>query len=254
MRIRFFGSLSLSVSLLLSSAGCGKTAVVRAPTRVVAEEPARPATLVARAAADEKETPVQAKDAPGDPEPAAFQFPKDRAGELLVKELAPSAVRPLPESPAKPRRGKVMAQLESPELPLPPTLAGHAALPPDRPRKPLLPRLVTPEALFGLALEVGLPQPKPLPVGERTKEFGPDVKTPAPLPILGQPVPDRASLADATGDASAAAAVSAAMPARSQTLPFQRLAVPDPFENYRPLRLPVPAEPTDPVTGPPRTP
>jgi len=251
---RFSSSLLLSVSLL-PSVGCGKTAVVRAPTRVVAEEPARPAALVARAAADEKETPTQAKEAPGDPEPVVFSFPKDRAGELLGKELAPSVLRPLPESPAKPRRGKVLTQLESPELPLPPTLVGgHAALPPDRPRKPLLPRLVTPEALLGLALEVGLPQPKPLPVGERTKEFGPDVKTPAPLSVLGQPVPDRASLADATGDASAAAAISAPMPARGQTVPFQRLAVPDPFENYRPLRLPVPAEPTDPVTGPPRTP
>ncbi len=254
MRIRvqpwFVG---LCGALLLASVGCGKNSVVRAPTSVVAEEAERAPLLVARATGEEEEQPARPKDTKAEPEPSTFAFPADRGGELLSKQLTPSATRPLTEPAAQPRRVRIAAYLEAPELPLPPSLAIHS-VPPERARKPLMPRLVTPEALVSLALELALPQAQPLAVGERTKEPGADVNKPAPLPILGQQLPDRASLADATSEASGTAVISATMPVRQQTVPFQRLAVPDPYENYRPLRLPVPAEATDPVTGSPRTP
>jgi hypothetical protein len=235
--------------LLLAVAGCGKARMVRAPTSVGPEDPEQPVVRVARAS-PEAEPPSRSTDPPAQPE--AFTFPADRGGELLSKELTPA--RPLPEPAAKPRRFKVSPSLEAPELPLPPSLAGHAAPPPERPRKPPLPRLITPEAMTGLTLEVALPKAQPMPVGVRAKEVGPDVNKPAPLPILGQQVPDRASLADATTEASAAAMLQATMPVRQRAVPFLRLTIPDPFENYRPLRLPLLPESTQPVTASPRTP
>jgi hypothetical protein len=246
--------IAWSVGLCALSTGCGKTGVVRAPTRVVAEETVRPSVLVAHVGTEEQEVAGQAKaETPTAAAPEAFHFPADRGGELLSKQLTVTASRPLPDAEAQPRRVKIPARIESPELPLLPSLSAHVPLP-ERARKPLLPRMVTPETLVALALELALPDMQPMVVGERTKQPGADVNKPAPLPILGQPVPDRASLADATGDASGSAVIAATMPIRSRPVPFQRLSVPDPFENYRPLRLALPEEATEPVAGSPRTP
>ncbi len=255
MLTRLSSFLLLSGSLLLVSGGCGRASVVRAPTRVVEEEPEHPTVVVTRARSDEEDTPGQRKDAPAPAETVAFSFPADRGGELLRKELTPAATRPLAEPAPKPRRRKVPAHLESPELPLPPSLADPASPFREAPaRTTIVPRLVMPEALFDLALEVALPQAVPMPGGARTKEVGVDVNKPAPLPVLGQPVPDRASLGDATADASRAADGAAPMPVRRQPVPFLRLGLPDPFENYRPLRVAIPPESTDPVTASPRVP
>jgi hypothetical protein len=229
--------------------------VIRAPTRVVEEDPEQTGHLVVRTSPAEEEPAAGAKEAAAPADTVAFQFPSDRGGELLSKELTSPATRPLAEPVTKQRRGKVPAYLESPDLPLPPSVADRAMPFRETPaRKPILPRLVTPEPLFDQALQVALPQAVPMPGGARTREAGMDINKPAPLPILGQPVPDRASLADATADASAAAVVAAPMPVRRLNVPFLRLALPDPFENYRPLRLPLPPESTDPVTASPRVP
>jgi hypothetical protein len=91
-------------------------------------------------------------------------------------------------------------------------------------------------------------------VGDKVKEPSVDVSLPAPLPILGRPVPDRAPLGDATLDASAAAALAAPLPRRTTPAPFLKMDAPDPYENRRPLRLPVPDEPGTPVTGSPAPP
>ena len=254
MRTRSTSILLLCGSLLLLSAGCRKTGLVRAPTRVVAEEPEQPVvSKLVRAGSEEQEPAAPPKDLPPPTEAVAFHFPADRGGELLSHELTPT--RPLPEPTVEPHRLRGPAQLDAPELPLPPSFVGHAAVPPERARAPLLPRrLTTLETPVSLALEAALPEAQPLAVGDRTKEPGANVNKPAPLPILGQPVPDRASLADATGDASGAAIVAATMPIRQRPVAFQRLGVPDPFENYRPLRLALPAEATDPVAASPRLP
>jgi hypothetical protein len=158
----------------------------------------------------------------------------------------------LPEQPFRQHRAPVPKHLEDPELPLTPI----ASVPPtmrEPGRKSVLPRLVTAEALSGL-LEVALPQAQPMVVGDRVRQPGADVNRPPPLPILGRPLPDRASLNDATTDASAAAVVGATMPARVKVVLFQRQALPDPYENRRPLRLPLPDERSTPVTASPRPP
>jgi hypothetical protein len=185
-------------------------------------------------------------------EPTEFRFPNDVAGKLLSKQLTPDVTKPLPESPLRQRRAPAPKHLEDPELPLTPV----ASVPPTMPEpghKPVLPRLVTAEALSGL-LEVALPQAQPMVVGDRVRQPSADVNQPPHLPILARPLPDRASLNDATTDASAAAVVGATIPTRVIVVPFQRQALPDPYENRRPLRLPVPDESATPVTASPRPP
>ena len=93
-----------------------------------------------------------------------------------------------------------------------------------------------------------------MPVTERTKVPGVDVKIPAPLPLLGQQVPDRAPTADATVEASAAAVLAGVMPYRKTGIPFERMGLPSLNDNYRPLRTPLPPESTQPVTSSPRPP
>jgi len=218
---------------------------------VIAEE-LEPPTRVVRGQPPEKPEPPPPKEPA--PAPPSFPFPDDPAGQLLSRHLTPSPRQPLPEPPSQQRRPRAPAQLETPESPLPPSQAGRLPLPLDLMRRPLHPRLVTPDVLFSAGMEVAMPAAISMPSGERTRMVGVDVNLPAPLPRLGQPVPDRASLADATGEASGAAVVSATMPIRRLPIAFQRLGIPDPFEFRQPLRLPLPPEGTNPIAGPPRLP
>jgi hypothetical protein len=123
-------------------------------------------------------------------------------------------------------------------------------LPPTRGNKPLQPRLVLPETLG--AVDPGRPPAPRLPAGERVRAPSPDVNQPVPLPILGQPLSDRAPVEDVTSEASSAAAVAAPPPRRTQPTPFVRNNLPDPFEFRRPV---VPAkggeeQPTPPAASP----
>jgi hypothetical protein len=82
-----------------------------------------------------------------------------------------------------------------------------------------------------------------------------DVNLLPPLPLLANPGSDRASLEDPTADDSLKSALSAAPPIRSNPAPFQRLNLPDPFENAQTIRLraQLPEE-QSPATGPVRPP
>ena len=64
-----------------------------------------------------------------------------------------------------------------------------------------------------------------------------DVNKPPPLPILGRPTNDRASLADATMEASVAAALAGPIPLRQKAVPFVPINLPDPFELQQLIRL-----------------
>jgi len=129
-----------------------------------------------------------------------------------------------------------------------------------------------------LALYTGLPpqppvapntkaRPRSAPEGQPPVAQGPmptkpviqlpaaDVNKPLPIPILGQPKQDRASLDDATLEVSQAAALTRVRPRRTGRVPFTPVNVPDPFENQRSggLRNP-PAESDQPPAVPVRTP
>jgi hypothetical protein len=123
-----------------------------------------------------------------------------------------------------------------------------------RQRPALVPRLVSEETLDAPRESVALPEVRPLPAGERLHVASVDVNELPPLPILASPVLDRASLDDATVEASTAAALSAPLPPRAGPAPFVRLAIPDPYENRRPLTGALPGETTEPVTATPQTP
>jgi hypothetical protein len=118
----------------------------------------------------------------------------------------------------------------------------------------LRPRLVSEEELAVPRERLALPADTTLPALDRAREPSPDVNVPVALPILAQPVPDRASLDDPTGDGSTAAALAATLPQRVIPAPFLRLTLPDPFEFRRPLTLAAPVETADPRTSTPQTP
>jgi hypothetical protein len=109
-------------------------------------------------------------------------------------------------------------------------------------RSPVRPELVQPEALEESFLEPEVPRRPSFVTGKRTSVPSEDVALPPPLPLLAQRVPDRVSLEDATMEVSTRAALSAALPVRSMPAPYQRVTVPDPYENRIPLTLNVPAE------------
>jgi hypothetical protein len=130
-------------------------------------------------------------------------------------------------------------------LPTPPLAMPH--LPSAKGNNPLLPRLVPPETLAGSPLEPRVPDKPTLPAGERVRVPSVDVNRPVPLPLLGQPLSDRAVVEDVTGEASSAATVATPVPQRTQPTPFVRNNLPDPFE----LRRPVETRPPDEVVSPP---
>jgi len=83
-----------------------------------------------------------------------------------------------------------------------------------------------------------LPKAPALPKGERFRLPSVDANQLPPLPLLTpRSVSDRASLEDPTAEVSANAALSAILPQRTRPVPFQRLTIPDPFENRRPVQV-----------------
>lgn len=87
----------------------------------------------------------------------------------------------------------------------------------------------------------------------RIRAPSPDVNQPLPLPILAQPISDRASLDDPTRDASIAAATSARIPPRTRKAPFIKGTLPDPYDHRR-MDVPAPEESMDFPLGSPQAP
>jgi hypothetical protein len=93
--------------------------------------------------------------------------------------------------------------------------------------------------LIGHKSDPLVPEVQLLHAGDRIRLPSVDVNKPIPLPILAQPVTNRAPLDDATADASLAAALAATPPGRASPAPFLKLNLPDPFENrLRPAAVP----------------
>jgi hypothetical protein len=240
--------LILALACLVSLvAGCGRSRTVAndepAPGDAQAVEP------VARGQAPKEGKDDEPTDKPG------FRFPEDRGGVLLQKVLTPEVPRStLQERVTAPRRTPTPPSLESPTLPLPPAVPIESRLPVGARKDTLQPRLTIEETLGGGHAPV-LPQTTTFSTSDRVRISSVDVNQPPPLPILAQPVPDRASLDDATGDASAAAVLSGTMPERANPVPFQKLTIPDPFENRLPVQLKeIPAEDPQPVVASPKPP
>ena len=227
--------------LLLVLAGCSRSVVVAVPESTTqAEEPAP--LVLARGQSDEADEVV------------APLFPDDAGGRLLAKMLpprAPDGLR-LPR-PDDPRPLGASIRMNPPDLPLPPSQAAMPHLPALVRTSPLRPKLVLEEALGGWTESLVLPQRQSLPDAGRVRNPSVDVNQPIPLPILTQPVPDRASLDDPTADASTAAALAAPLPMRTTPAPFLKLSLPDPYDHRR-GEVPSPAESREFPLSSPRTP
>jgi hypothetical protein len=185
-----------------------------------------------------------------------FAFPRDSGGALLAKLLPPDTAGAAGDRTTRPVPRPAPRSLEVKSEPLVPLRAAGLVptLPPPVKKQTLLPRLVTAEGLTEASERVMLPEETLLPAVDRARVPSPDVNEPLALPILAQSVPDRAPLEDPTGDASTAAALTAALPQRVIPAPFLRLAIPEPFEFRRPLTLVVGGETADPHTSTPQTP
>jgi len=187
-----------------------------------------------------------------DPQETGFRFSDDHAGKLLAKVLPPSGARPTSERATDPRPYLGAAQVESPSLPLPQTGNGIPRVALADHREPR-PHLVMEEVFVAAHAEALLPAVVVLEAAERVRVPSVDVNKPTPLPILAKPSSDRAPVEDVTGEASSAAVVSGAPPARTKPVPFLKLTLPDPFENRRPVAPPVTPSEEVPNT-PPRLP
>jgi hypothetical protein len=128
------------------------------------------------------------------------------------------------------------------------------APPPKADRVALRPTLVTEELPPTPLAAVSVPEPVRMATTQGARADSIDVHQLPPLPVLAQSVQERATLDDVTADVSTVMVLSARMPLRLAPAPFVRLAIPDPFENRRPLTLLVPPEPGSPLTGSPQVP
>ena len=99
-----------------------------------------------------------------------------------------------------------------------------------------------------------LPALPSLPDGGRVRIPSVDANQPISLPILAQPVSDRAPLDDPTADASATAALAAPIPSRTTKAPFLKRTLPDPYDHRRSRTTAAPEEQTEPPLGTPQTP
>jgi hypothetical protein len=152
-----------------------------------------------------------------------------------------------------PQRWPGVRAVEQPQLPI----AAYTGLPPQPPvvqsARPALPR--TPPETQPPIAQGPMPKPIEMPTKPVIQLPAADVEAPLPIPIVGQPKQDRASLDDTTLEASQAAALVRVRPRRPAPVPFTPLNLPDPFENQRQggLRNP-PAEGEQPPAVPIRTP
>jgi hypothetical protein len=229
--------------VVISLAGCSRsTTIVEHGSRT---EESRPA-LVSRGQEPSEETQA---------EKASCAFPQDAGGILLAKLLAPAETEGIPTRETVQRRVKQQTgNLDLPPLPLPMSPAAHLPMVPTKqPPISIQPRLVVEETLDSWPTPV-LPEMQLRPSGPRLKGASVESKEPAPLPILAQPVTERAPLDDATGEASTQAALAAPPPARTAKAPFLKLSVPDPFEFRKPVSAETNEEQPEPPLASPRLP
>jgi len=167
-----------------------------------------------------------------------FRLPADQGGALLSKVLPPakhSAVLRNPSSQGP--RFPPPPSFDGPPLPLPPTVVTlpRLMLPPSGSTPK--PQVIHEESLSQTPGDPLVPRRPSFYSGKRAREYSVDARLPPPLPLLAQPVPDRASLDDATLEVSTAAALAAPLPRRTAPAPYNRVTVPDPYEHRLPLLL-----------------
>ncbi len=221
--------------IALALSGCGKSSVGAGPRGQPADENSADRAVL-KQTDDEKSAPEVNEE---------FMFPPDKEGRLLAEVLRPSEKQlgPLAPRTLKPRGFSASPSLEKPQLPLAPSAVGMPRPAVAQMGIPVRPRLLPEEPPFARH-QVVLVQPEPIKLlaGARVRWPSPDVNQPIPLPILAQPIPDRVPLDDPTVAVSHSAALAETFPGRTDSAPFLRLTLPDPFEHRNVIRLRKPLE------------
>jgi hypothetical protein len=238
--LRRFFALTITGLVAVGIAGCARRSVAVDPG--AGEGRLKPGSSVAQ------------DDKPGSAE--RFQFSPDKGGKLLDETLRPPQKLADETGTPQPKRLKAPPAVEQPAVAL-----TMPALPMARPALlpkalPLRPHVLAEEApLTGYRSDPAPVTIQRLPAGALVRVSSADVNLPPPLPILASPGIDRAPLDDPTAEDSLKSALAAVPPIRSNPAPFQRLNLPDPFENAQTVRLrALPPEEQSPATGPVRPP
>jgi hypothetical protein len=164
-----------------------------------------------------------------DPKTDSFKFTDDRGGKLLAQILPPSALPGRERCEQQVTRGP--AGIERPTLPSPTFSMTVPRLPVNPSKREQQPGPVAEEV--PLSQYRSTPQVPKIPTfftADKVRVSSADVNQPVPLPILARPVIDRASLEDASQEASHVASLAATMPVRSLAAPYLRFTLPNPFE------------------------
>jgi hypothetical protein len=174
----------------------------------------------------------------------------------LLKLLQPKVtILALAERTVEPRRKTGPSRIEEPTGLLPVTLEQIPRLPPLGRRENLTPRMNLSEFLGDVSAVPAVPTSVALPEGKKVKAERLDPAVAPDLPIMGQPVPDRASLDDATRTYSLDAVIVAPIPERQTPAPFVQQPIPDPFANRKTVRIVTPMEEVaHPVSAAPQLP
>jgi hypothetical protein len=223
---------------LLGAIACGKQAAsVGSPQPVVAAEPSDGDKIES---APKKESLTAG---------GSFKFTDDDAGKIFSKILVPlpppplsplatkaQSERILPAGIAEPRPATLPSSLVPVRIPLPSRVDARPSPLPER----------VPADIAGLHSD--RPERIELPVGGLTRLATPDVRQPVTVPILGRPVPDRASLDDPTAEFTASSVFNKNLPLRTTAAPFVKTNLPDPFENSEAAKVKI-APKEDPATS-----
>jgi hypothetical protein len=184
---------------------------------------------------------------------APFKLPTDEGGVLVGKLLPlslPAGPLANPESIQRTSTGK--RDLNALKIAPSPSEGLTPRLPAPKGTAPIYPELVEEEELEGAQDAPVVPRRPRFYAGEAIRVRSMNVNLPPPLPALAEPVSDRASLEDATQAATTRAVLTAVMPDRTKPVPYEKLSVPEPYENRRPLLVPLPGEEETPETAPPQ--
>jgi hypothetical protein len=240
--------------------GCGQSEATPLPQTEVAEsappvkvdpiKPAIEAAPVAAGKATQKSAALPAAFAPDDKKPETVReeptLPKDKGSKLVESFLRPPDAA-LPLFRTRPRRLRAAPFLEKPALPTTQFQGNPLRMVTKLSGKPIRPHAVPEDVpLYGKRTSPRLPGDIQLPAAALVQWPSPNADELPSLPTLAQQQPDRASLADPTGEASTAVALEAAIPLRTSPAPFVRVNLPDPFEHRETVRLrtPPPEDPT----------
>jgi len=183
-----------------------------------------------------------------------FAFPADLGGKRVEALLKPGKGGDM-TAKAAPLPHRVARSLEDPDPSRPlHLLPPRLALPRDGMLRPPHPAEPMPFAYYSSV--PALPQALALPTGELTYWPSVRVEIVPPLPLLGEPKADRASLKDPTVEMSIAAASKRFALSRDGQSPFVAVDIPNPFELKQTveLHLPPPEATTPPLITFPRFP